>query len=78
MSYFARDVLNSDADEWTRVPGAWGTAEEAAVEFADTTCSRNLSWPSDLDIDVKDETGAITHWTVTVESSPVFSARVRR
>lgn len=77
MGYVARDVENSDADDWKRVKDA-DSAEEAAEEFAERQCSANVSWPDSMEVEVKDDDGKITRWDVVIESRPTFAARLKR
>ena len=50
-----------------------GRAPEAAEGFVDENFS-NLDYPKEVDVFVRDTTGAITEWTVEVESVPHFHA----
>lgn len=74
MGYVARDVENSEPDDWTRVKNA-DSSEEAAELFAERQCSRNVSWPSSMEVEVKNDDEEITRWNVEIESRPTFIAR---
>ncbi len=61
-----------DADEVESFEPAYAAEQWVEDNWTD------LEYPDEIDVKVKDEKGAVTEWTVTVEQRPHFTAAEKK